>query len=134
VLTRGGLLLVQDLAVPEENGAAHYIDTFERLRDPSHHRGYSAPEWLAMFEEEGLTVQHTELVVKHHRFRPWAERQGCTPETMEHLEALARQAPQSVLDWMQPVGFGTAEARFINQHIIIAGRKGWELAGTGRAA
>ena len=83
-----------------------------------------------MFEEEGLTVQHTELVVMHHQFRPWAERQGCTPETMERLEALLRQAPQSVLDWMQPVGFGAPEASFINQHIIISGRKGYDPSGT----
>jgi SAM-dependent methyltransferase len=124
VLRSGGLLLVQDLCLPEQKEAAGYVDSFERLRDPSHHRGYSESEWVAMFEVEGLTVQHTELIVKHHQFRPWAERQGCSPEIMERLVELVDQAPQGVLNWMQPVAFGTREARFINHHIIIAGRKG----------
>jgi ubiquinone/menaquinone biosynthesis C-methylase UbiE len=124
VLKLRGLLLVQDISLPEEIEAAQYVDAFERLRDPSHHRGYSEAEWVALFEAEGLTVNHTEQIVKHHQFLPWAERQGCTPAVVERLVELVDQAPQSVIDWMHPVDFGTPEARFVNHHIIIAGRKG----------
>jgi hypothetical protein len=33
------------------------------------------------------------------------------------------EAPEAVINWMQPAAFGTAEAYFVNYHLIIAGRK-----------
>ena len=121
-LKPGGLLLVQDLALPEEEQAARYVDAFERLRDPSHRRGYAVQEWVEMFERAGLRVQHTELVAKRHELKPWAERQACTPETIGLLTEMVTQAGRPVLEWMQPGEWGTDGAWFVNQHLLIAGR------------
>lgn len=123
VLKKQGVLLVQDHALPEDAEAARYINDFERLRDPSHHRACSESEWWSMFEAAGLTVEDTEQVVKVHRLYSWAERQGCTPEVIERLVAMVEEAPKQVTDWMQPSSWGTPEASFANQHLIIAGRK-----------
>ena len=123
VLRKGGMLLVQDHAMPEDPEAARYIDAFERLRDPSHNRGYAESEWVDMFHAAGLTVEHTEQIIKRHEFVPWAERQGCTAEVMEHLVAMVEQAPPGATEWMQPSAFGTPDAAFVNHHIIIAGHK-----------
>jgi ubiquinone/menaquinone biosynthesis C-methylase UbiE len=123
VLKADGLLLVQDHALPEDDDAARYVDSFERLRDPSHNRAYSETEWLAMFGASGLMVEHREQVIKRHRFIPWAKRQRCTPDTLERLESMVDQAPEAVIEWMQPHRFGTPEASFVNRHILIAGRK-----------
>jgi ubiquinone/menaquinone biosynthesis C-methylase UbiE len=123
VLKTGGTLLVQDHALPEDHEAARYIDAFERLRDPSHNRAYSESQWVNMFQAAGLKVEHTEQIVKRHRFIPWAERQECTPQVIERLVSLVGQAPQAVTEWMQPRGFGTPEAAFINYHIILSGRR-----------
>lgn len=128
VLRSGGLLLVQDHALPGDWDAARYVDAFERLRDPSHNRGFSAAEWVAMFEDVGLHVEHTEEIVKTHSLLPWAQRQGCTAEDIQRLMAMVEQAPEPVLDWMQPRDFGTPEASFVNRHLIIAGRKGQRSA------
>ena len=124
VLKTGSMLLVQDHALPEDEKAARYVDAFERLRDPSHNRGYAQSEWVTMFEAAGLTVEHTEQIIKNHVFLAWAERQDCTPQVMVRLVKMVEQAPQGALDWMQPQDFGTPDARFVNHHIIIAGRKG----------
>jgi ubiquinone/menaquinone biosynthesis C-methylase UbiE len=105
----GGCLLVQD--------------NFERQRDPSHNRAYAESEWLAMFQEAGLKVVHTEQILKVHKFITWAERQGCTPEVMDRLIGMIDQAPSSVVEWMQPQGFGTTEAVFVDHHILIAGSR-----------
>jgi hypothetical protein len=85
VLKAGGLLLVQDHVLPEDEQAARYVDAFERLRDPSHNRAYAQTEWVDMFRTARLKVEHTEQIIKRHAFMPWAERQGCTPETIERL-------------------------------------------------
>jgi ubiquinone/menaquinone biosynthesis C-methylase UbiE len=123
VLKSGGLLLVQDHALPEDEKAARYIDSLERVRDPSHRRAFSESEWVSMFRTAGLGVEHTEQITKAHRLVPWAERQGCTPQVVQKLVTMVEDAPDAVLAWMQPSDFGTPNARFINHHLIIAGRK-----------
>jgi ubiquinone/menaquinone biosynthesis C-methylase UbiE len=124
VLRSGGLLLVQDHTLPEDAEAGRYVDDFERLRDPSHNRAFRPSEWAAMLESAGFKVEHSEQVVKRHGFVAWAERQGCTPETVGQLVALMEQAPPAVRAWMQPRDWGTPQASFANDHLIIAGRKG----------
>lgn len=126
VLKAGRVLLVQDHVLPEDEEAARYVDEFERLRDPSHRRAYSEREWVRMLEDAGLTVANIERVVKRHDFLAWVERQACAPETIGRLDAMMEQAPPSVLEWLQPRDWGTPDASFANDHIIMAGRKAGE--------
>ncbi|MBZ0293511.1 MAG: methyltransferase domain-containing protein [Anaerolineae bacterium] len=123
VLKEGGLLLVQDQVLPEDPYAGGYVDAFEKLRDPSHHRAYAEAEWITMFEQAGLTVEHTEQVIKRHEFITWAERQGCTPATIHQLESLLRLAPPLVSEWLDTTELGTPNATFVNHHLLITGRK-----------
>lgn len=123
VLKPDGLLLVQDQIVPEDADTAHAVDNFERLRDPSHSHAYSENEWKRAFAATGLTVTHSEEIIKQHQFVQWIERQGCAPETVERLIALLNDAAPSVIAWLQPQQWGTPEATFANHHILIAGRK-----------
>jgi ubiquinone/menaquinone biosynthesis C-methylase UbiE len=123
VLKPGGLLLIQDHVLPEDQTAAHYVDAFERLRDPSHNRAYAESEWVAMLRNAGLRVEHSEQLVKEHAFLPWAERQDCSPETIARLVQMMEEAPDTVTEWVRPRAVGTPEASFINRHILLAGRK-----------
>ena len=54
VLKRGSALLLQDQLLPDNQEAAKFVDDFERLRDPSHHRAFNTAEWHAMFAAAGL--------------------------------------------------------------------------------
>ncbi len=123
VLKPGGLLLVQDHVLPDDERDACYVDAFEKLRDPSHNRAFAEYEWRGMFLDAGLSVEHTEQLVKRHDFIEWAERQGCTPETIERLVVLLKQAPEAAAEWMDATCIGTSEATFVNHHIIILGCK-----------
>jgi ubiquinone/menaquinone biosynthesis C-methylase UbiE len=123
VLKAGRRLVVQDHVLPDDEPAARYVDDFERQRDPSHNRAFSQLEWVEMFQGAGLSVEHTEKIVKRHEFIPWAERQRCTAAVIRLLEKMMQTAPPAVLEWMEPQGFGTPEARFANRHIIIIGCK-----------
>jgi hypothetical protein len=42
----------------------------------------------------------------------------------EKLVKMVGEAPEEVLAWMRPSGFGGHHAVFFNHHILIAGRKG----------
>jgi ubiquinone/menaquinone biosynthesis C-methylase UbiE len=125
VVKPGGLVLIQDHILPEDERAARYVDAFERLRDPSHNRAFAEYEWRGMYLDAGLNVEHTETFVKSAGgFMDWAERQHCTPETIEKLQVMMVQAPQAVIDFSHPRHAGTPEADFDHQYIIILGKKG----------
>ncbi len=127
VLKKGGLLLVQDHVLPEDEAVAQQVDQFERLRDPSHYRAYSEKEWHMMFKVGGLKVEKTVQLVKQHEFVDWVKRMNNTDETLCNLVQMMKNAPNAVLDWFKPFPsakeFDSPQARFVNHHIIIMGRK-----------
>lgn len=123
VLRPGGTLLVQDHVLPEDQRAARYIDSFERLRDPSHFRAFADYEWRGMFLDAGLTVDHSERQQKPAKMIPWAERTGCTPDVIERLQIMLAQAPDAVVKWIQPKCAGTPDVTFNHNYIIIMGKK-----------
>ena len=122
VLKPGGVFLLQDHLLPDDAQAARYIDAFERLRDPSHHRAHSADEWRELFAAAGLTIEYSEPYIKRHDFVSWAKRQGNDDDTIAQLIQLLRQAPHTARDWMDARDWGTPAATFVNRHIIIRGR------------
>lgn len=124
VLKPGGRLLIEDNTVPDEERAARYVDSFERLRDPSHHRLYAPYEWQGMFLDAGLTVEHSEVLTKSGtQLMDWAERQGCTPYVIDRLQIMLAQAPDAVRDWLNPRCAGTKDATFDHHYALVLGRK-----------
>lgn len=122
VLKQGGLLLLQDQLLPDDQGAARFVDDFERLRDPSHHRAFNRAEWHAMFAAAGIVVEHSEEYVKRHDFLDWAKRQGNDEETIAELIRMLRETSPIARDWMDLHHWGTAAATFVNRHILMRGR------------
>ena len=49
----------------------------ERLRDPSHVRCYSQPEWEVMLEAAGLRVDAEQRFDRRVPLQPWLDRVGC---------------------------------------------------------
>lgn len=123
VLKPGGVLLVQDQVSPDDYTAARYVDAFEKLRDPSHYKVLSQPEWVQAFENVGMQVFHTEQLTKRHDLLHWARMQGNTDVDIERLQVLLQVAPPQAAAWFEAAGVGTPEASFANHHLIIAGRK-----------
>jgi len=123
VLKSGGLLLVQDQVVPNDPQTDAAVNGFEKLRDPSHHRAFTEPEWIAMFEAASLTIEHTEQLTKRHHLRNWAAVQECSPEVVAELIQIVETGSDSLREWMQPLDWESDDATFVNHHIILLGRK-----------
>jgi ubiquinone/menaquinone biosynthesis C-methylase UbiE len=122
-LKPGGRLVVEDHLLPEDRRAAAYIEAFERLRDPSHNRALSESEWRGDFLDTDLMVEYTERMDRPDKLLPWAERQGCTPDVIAHLQILLAQAPDAAAEFLQPTCAGTPDAGFSHNYILISGRK-----------
>ena len=122
VLKAGGMLLLQDILLPDDQAAARFVEDFERLRDPSHHRAFNAAQWRAMFAVAGIDVEYSEVYIKRHDFIEWARRQGNDEATIAELIRMLSEASPSARDWMDPRHWGTAAASFVNRHILMRGR------------
>lgn len=123
VLKAGGLFLLQDQLLPEDKSVADVIESFETLRDPSHHQAFPLTQWVAMFEAAELTVTHKEEVTKRQQLIKWAKVQDNSDETIAELVSIVVNGSDGVKAWMQPESWRTEDASFTHHHIIVAGRK-----------
>ncbi|MHB8469228.1 MAG: class I SAM-dependent methyltransferase [Gaiellaceae bacterium] len=60
----------------------------DRLRDPSHVRNYSAPEWHSFFELAGLSIEGEQHFARDTDFDSWLARVDCTGEEAARVRAL----------------------------------------------
>ena len=112
LLRRGGQLAVVDNVVPggRQRGkkgrltaeAGRYINAYETLRDPSHVRCLSIDGWQRSFYQAGFRLQHQEVADKMLDFHDWTARMRVQPADEIRLEAMLRQAPDDVADFLRP--------------------------------
>jgi SAM-dependent methyltransferase len=66
-----------DLVVVEDTlYVSEQVEEAERLRDPTHVRSYSEPEWRALLEDVDLEVERVESFEKRHALEAWLDRSG----------------------------------------------------------
>ncbi len=78
---------MQEMARVARHGVVICDNTFtsesaeeaDRLRDPSHVRNYSVPEWHSFFELAGLALSDEAVLVRETDFEAWLDRTE-TPE------------------------------------------------------
>lgn len=123
VLKPGGRLVIHDHDNPDDRAAAAWLDSFERLRDPSHHRIYTESAWRGLFLDVGLMVDHAEPLRRPAHLLTWAAAQDCPPDVVERLHVLLKQAPRIAADWIRPHSAGTDDAGFDHVFILVSGHK-----------
>jgi ubiquinone/menaquinone biosynthesis C-methylase UbiE len=121
-LKPGGLLAVADNIVSGEPKIARFVNTFEKLRDPSHQWAYSLPDWETFFLSAELTTLHTESFSKEIAFANWAARMNVSGDELSRLKALLIQAPDAPREWLR-VRSDAGEVSFTLQEGIIIGQK-----------
>jgi SAM-dependent methyltransferase len=101
------LVVVEDTLYADER-----VEEAERLRDPTHVRSYSEPEWRGFMEAAGLAVDRAERFPKRHPVEPWLARVACTDETAARVRELLshRMAP--------------GEPVWLDTKLLIRGRRG----------
>jgi SAM-dependent methyltransferase len=70
----------------------------ERIRDPSHVRGYGEAEWRGFFADAGLVVAEVRTFDFPIELEPWLERTACTGADAERVRAL--MAPHISDEWI----------------------------------
>jgi SAM-dependent methyltransferase len=70
-VARGRVVICDNTFVSESSEEA------DRVRDPSHVRNYSVPEWHSFFELAGLTVADEVFMERPLEIESWLARVGC---------------------------------------------------------
>lgn len=98
-----GQVALADNIVPDNAETAAWIDAFESIRDPSHHRLWSLDAVTDMFERAGLDVVARETLYKEMDFHGWAWRMDVPASDRARLRAMLLDAPPEVRRWLNPV-------------------------------
>lgn len=132
LLAAGGLLAVVDNVVPGSrergrkgriaNEAGRYINAFESLRDPSHVRCLTIDQWQQEFYEAGFRLLHQEVTDKMLDFHEWCARMRVQPADEVRLEAMLRQAPDEVAEFLRP-RFDSGRIWFRLEVLLLVGSK-----------
>jgi len=101
VLTPGGRLLFIDNIAPEDAELDQIMNDWERRRDPSHVRAYTASEWRALLGNAGLTVTRGETRRMTYHFAEWVERLSLPDDERVALEADMLAAAQHIKDYVE---------------------------------
>lgn len=131
VLKRGGTFALVDNIVPSTRSrkrreqrecaaAANYVNAFEKLRDPSHGRMLTQPEWEQHAKAANLAITHTETLSKEMDFDPWAERMRVSAADKIRLRAMLVQAPEAVKSFLTPQVEGARITFQLTELILMA--------------
>lgn len=122
VCRREGLVVVIDNIAPADPPIAKAINSFEKMRDPSHVRALTLQELVDLFQAVGLLVTHTETLRKPMDFYEWLRRMAVAPAMSAYLEAWLLDPERSVYAFFQPVRSEKTVSMLLTEGIIIGRR------------
>jgi len=118
VLISGGTFALVDNISPADEDLAFRYNAFEKLRDPSHGRALSLPEWTDLIDEAGLEVESAEVMDQAIPFDPWVERMRCKPQTVGRLRGMLEEEP--LKSFLKPEETSDGLSFSLREAIVIA--------------
>jgi ubiquinone/menaquinone biosynthesis C-methylase UbiE len=84
----GGRIGIIDSVVPGEPSLDAFLNSVEKVRDPSHVRSYRVEEWLEFLAGAGLLLQQAASLWKTHAFPEWVARTGRSKAVQWEVETI----------------------------------------------
>jgi SAM-dependent methyltransferase len=124
VLKPGGIAVVIDNVVPEDPVAAEFINRFESIRDPSHHRAYCGREWIEFFRAANFEILAVERFRKVRDFDVWTSMMSVNDEAKSRLRGMLLSAPPAAREALAPEEKGGALRFYLDEILISGSRRG----------
>jgi ubiquinone/menaquinone biosynthesis C-methylase UbiE len=116
----GGRIGIIDSVVPGEPSLDAFLNTIEKVRDPSHVRSYRVEEWLELLAEAGFLLLQAASLWKTHAFPEWVARTGRSKAVQWQVETiflsafpLAREAFRIRTEGGRVVSYSDEKAIFV---------------------
>jgi ubiquinone/menaquinone biosynthesis C-methylase UbiE/catechol 2,3-dioxygenase-like lactoylglutathione lyase family enzyme len=123
VLVPGGRLLLIDNLAPEDPELDAAVNDWDKRRDPSHVREYTAAEWRAFLGAAGLRITDEEVQRKTHPFGAWVERMQMAAVERHALEADMLAASERVRRHFEVIGQDGHVASWTSDFLLIRATK-----------
>lgn len=120
MLRSGGLLLVDDRSVPEDNWIDETMHRLDCLHDESHVRQYRPNHWRGLLETAGLSVELVEPYTKHRPVSALTNR--VTPENVAKIREILDDLSEEERSKLHLETIG-GEERSTHWYVIVAARK-----------
>ncbi len=101
VLQPGGRFILSDIVAADDPAQDTFLQTLELLRDPSHVRDHSIPQWQAMFVGAGFACEVVYMWLLPLAFDDWVRRIGTPPVHVAALKALYEGAAAEIREAFQ---------------------------------
>ncbi len=109
VIKPGGFAVFIDTVAPAARVLDTHLQVMELLRDPSHVRNYTMPEWGAELARAGFAVHGTMVRRMRMEFAEWAARTRTPEDMMVAILHVQRKAPDAVRDYFNIEDDGSFE-------------------------
>ena len=119
VIRPGGRFVLEDSCVPVDPLLDAYLNDVERLRDPTHLRSFSEPEWRAMLEAVGFTVAAVTQVRKLHVIEDWLRTAGLSAGDARPIYAAFAAAPAEAIAHFEIVSVDGVPVSYVDDKILI---------------
>jgi len=124
VLKVGGSFVLEDNVSPAAKKHDQFINTVERLRDPTHIRSYSVAEWKRMLADQGLNVSRARHYRKTHDIADWIGRSGIEQSAVEAVYAYFSNAAANTRKHFCIEFENNRAVRFTDDKVILRAVKG----------
>jgi ubiquinone/menaquinone biosynthesis C-methylase UbiE len=101
VLKPDGVFILEDSISPLENELDMFINTAERVRDRTHIRSYSLPEWHAFAAHARFAVEETLIYRKRHDIEDWISRAGISATEKSAVIKIFREAAKKAKSYYE---------------------------------
>lgn len=92
ILRPGGRFCLVDNYSPQDPELDEWLDTLERLKDPTHVRSYTLERWQELMRSVGLVARVEATLQTDVLTEPWLARSAATPEAAERARSMLRDA------------------------------------------
>jgi ubiquinone/menaquinone biosynthesis C-methylase UbiE len=96
VLEPGATAVFIDVIAPADGACDSHLQTIELLRDPSHGRDYTLPEWVSALTRSGFRIRHAITRRLRMDYPSWVERMRTSPVHRAAIRSLQQGASQEV--------------------------------------
>ena len=120
VLKPGGKLVLVDNIGPDDPEACQYVNTFEKIRDPSHGWLHPLQTLVDFVREAGLVIEHSERLTKPMAFHPWMERMQVSSADRRLLANMLWDSSGLARTFLSPQGDGDKTIFNLREGIILA--------------
>ena len=100
VTAPGGRVAVVDGSTPDDPQVDRFVDTLERLHDPTHGRNFPVREWREFYEQAGLEVVEVRPAIYDamggRSLGEWSARSHCSAGTLKEMRDMLQRAPARI--------------------------------------